>query len=203
MLNILLAILVDAYSEVRGDAQYAPGVVEEMLSIGQGLMQNKKKMMTDLELSQMFQKMAWSNHRQHDTKDGVTTKNHIQKKGTCKQLCEATKLKAIPLPIVDTETQETILRVPVVKATGDQLIEFRIDESFIDDLLQTHLSNSIKPIDKEVAIKRMKAALLSRYAKEMTVEDAHKDNENDILTDDILQLKDIFQKRKRTLPRKE
>ena len=112
-------------------------------------------------------------------------------------------MKAIPLPIVDTETQETILRVPVVKATGDQLIEFRIDESFIDDLLQTHLSNSIKPVDKEVTIKRMKAALLSRYAKEMTVQDAHKDNENDILTDDILQLKDIFQKRKRTLPRKE
>ena len=203
MLNILLAILVDAYSEVRGDAQYAPGVVEEMLSIGQGLMQNKKKMMTDLELSQMFQKMAWSNHRQHDTKNGVATKSHTQKKATCKQLCEATKLKAIPLPIVNTETQETIMRVPVVKASGDQLIEFRIDESFIDDLLQTHLSNSIKPIDKEVAIKRMKAALLSRYAKEMTVEDAHKDNENDILTDDILQLKDIFQRSKRMLPRKE
>ena len=80
MLNILLAILVDAYSEVRGDAQYAPGVVEEMLSIGQGLMQNKKKMMTDLELSQMFQKMAWSNHRQHDTKNGVATKVIHKKK---------------------------------------------------------------------------------------------------------------------------
>ena len=31
----------------------------------------------------------------------------------------------------------------------------------------------------------------------MTVQDAHKDNENDILTDDILQLKDIFQKKEK------
>ena len=32
-----------------------------------------------------------------------------------KKLHASNYLKAIPLPIVDTETQETILRVPVVK----------------------------------------------------------------------------------------
>jgi hypothetical protein len=195
MLNILLAILVDAYVEVRADAQYSPGVLEELLSIGQTIVQNKKKSMSDKELSRAFKQMAWSNHRQRVAKVG-TGNNDNESKGRCGKCCEAKKTMALPLSVVDTLTNETILRVPVVKSSGDQLIEYHIDEAFIDGLLREHLNAIAKPGEEEKTFQRMKSAILSRYAKEMTVQDAHNDQEHDILTDDILELEQIFKNTK-------
>lgn len=98
----------------------------------------------------------------------------------------------MPISVIDAATNETVVRVPVVKATGEQLIEYHIDEVFIDKLLRDHLQGVAKQGTEETTFKRMKNALLSRYGKEMTVSDAHNDEEHDILTDNILELEEIF-----------
>ena len=151
--------------------------------------------MSDKELSRAFKKMAWSNHRQRVAKIG-TGNNDNESKGRCGKCCEAKKTMALPLSVIDTSTNETILRVPVVKSSGDQLIEYHIDEAFIDGLLREHLNAIAKPGEEEKTFQRMKSAILSRYAKEMTVQDAHNDQEHDILTDDILELEQIFKNTK-------
>eukprot|EP00943_MAST-04B_sp_MAST-4B-sp1_P005476 g5476.t1 len=165
MLNILLAILVDAYIEVRGDAQYAPGVTEEMVSIVQAIVQSKRKHMPDKELQRLFKKMAWSNHRHREAKIAIASENS-ENKSCFAKACKGKKALALPISVVDTETKETVVRVPVVKASGDDLIEYHIDEVFIDKILRDHLANTnVKVEDLEKTLKRMKSALLTRYGK--------------------------------------
>ena len=68
-----------------------------------------------------------------------------------------------------------------------------IDEVFIDKILRDHLANTnVKVEDLEKTLKRMKSALLTRYGKEMTLEDANNDQEHDIFTENILALKEML-----------
>ena len=178
MLNILLAILVDAYIEVRSAASFSPGIVEELVSLAQSSIRSKESM-SDKDLGVMIEKMAWSNHRENKPVASTVEK----KKGICGKIVTK-KAMALPVSILDETTEEAIRHVPVVKSEGSRPIEYQMDTTFLDRLLRNGLKGIVPHDDEEAIIQRMKTALLTRYGKDGTVSG----EEVDIRTDRILEL---------------
>jgi hypothetical protein len=195
MLNILLAILVDAYIEVRSAAEFSPGIVEEMASLVQASIKSKKSM-SDKELGRMIEKMAWSNHRERKA-----TPNKVEKKkmGVCGKIMTK-KAMALPLSIVDEATEEVARHIPVVKSDGTHPVEYHIDTTFLERLLRNGLKGMVRPKDEEATFQRMKAALLDRYGKDVTVSGGSNGEELDIQTECILELLNTLKQRNNFSP---